>query len=195
MASNSPPQAGTAPLRFWDVATGKQLGSLNGKIDSPGRLCYSPDGKSLAVGTMTKKVILWDVEGEKVQATLNRNPDWVTALSFSPDGRILASGEAIVGLVVLWDPASLKPLARLDVNREMLHADSLAFSPDSKLLAIAGRNSQAAHLVDLKAEREIAVFPAPKRDGGVVAFSPDGKLLVTGSGTGKIAIWEVPEKK
>jgi len=67
-------------LRFWDVTTGKQLASLNGKIDDPVRLCYSPDGKTLALGTMTKKVILWDIEGEKVQATLNRNPDWVTAL-------------------------------------------------------------------------------------------------------------------
>ena len=130
-----------------------------------------------------------------MQATLNRNPDWVTALSFSPDGKILPSGEAVARLVVLWDTATWNALARLNVNLEMLHADSLAFSPDSKLLAIAGRNSQGAHLVDLKAEREIAAFPAPKRDGGVVAFSPDGKLLVTGSGSGKIAIWEVPEKK
>jgi WD40 repeat protein len=58
----------------------------------------------------------------------------ITGLAFSPDGRTLASIDEVEGMVVLWDINTGQQLGKPLID----HTDggwSLAFSPDSKILA------------------------------------------------------------
>ena len=68
---------------------------------------------------------------------------------------------------------------------------SVAFSPDSKILASASRDG-AVRLWDVATHRQIGK-PLTVHAGGVtsVAFSPDGTTLATGSEDGTVRLWDV----
>jgi WD40 repeat protein len=133
----------------------------------------------------------------------------VTSLAFSPDGTQLASASDD-GAMKLWDVPSLVALAA-DQQKAGLAPDqieaalaqractltghsSVAYSPDGKLLATAGPNA-TVRLCDPATGREVRVFRGHTRAVNCVAFSPDGKQLVSGSGDwsepGELKLWDV----
>src|SRR6516164_8748975 len=63
----------------------------------------------------------------------------VTAVAFSPDNKLLASGS--YGLVTIWDLASAKPIKML--TNVLGAVNDLRFSPDGKILAVAGGQPSA----------------------------------------------------
>jgi WD40 repeat protein len=62
----------------------------------------SPDGKTLASGSMANTVRLWDVATGKERAALRGHTLVVATVAFSPDGKALASGSADRS-IKLWD--------------------------------------------------------------------------------------------
>jgi WD40 repeat protein len=47
-------------VRLWDVATGTEMGGLNGHRDIVTAVAFSPDGKSLASGSCDGTILVWD---------------------------------------------------------------------------------------------------------------------------------------
>jgi len=48
-------------VELWDVATGKTRAILTGFSDFVGSLAFSPDGRTLATGSVDHTISLWDV--------------------------------------------------------------------------------------------------------------------------------------
>jgi WD40 repeat protein len=65
---------------------------------------------------------------------------------------------------------------------------AVAFSPDGKLLATAGRDDNTARVVAVEDGREVARITY-NAWVSAVAFSPDGKLLATASRDGTARLW------
>jgi WD40 repeat protein len=126
---------------------GRDTATLQGHTGGVLTIAYAPDGKTLASGGGENCVHLWDVQTRKVRVTLGRaasNPGMpetdimgFCGLSFSPDGTYLASGCGD-GTASLWNVAGTKEAAILRGHRNTVF--SVAFSPDGKLLATAGRS-------------------------------------------------------
>src|SRR5207248_1144964 len=75
-------------VRVWDAATGRQVREWPVKeVNSVNSLALSPDGKTLATGTIagTPTVRLWDMATGKELPRLAGPADWTFAVAFSPD--------------------------------------------------------------------------------------------------------------
>ncbi len=121
---------------LWSTHTGEWLATLNisNKIYA---LKFSPDGKTLAVGTGDREVQLWDVSTHSHLRTLNAHKHAICELAFSPDGKTLASGDT-GGKIHLWKIPTHKHLTTFDGHKRYIR--TLAFSPDGKTLASISGN-------------------------------------------------------
>ncbi len=220
-------------LRLWDVNSGRERRRWLRIPATYEGLTFSPDGRTVAAGERrfdetTKRwdsfIDLWDTTA--LTERRRRIPgDWVWLwdLAFSPDGKVLATasrdseimdGNTLIGAdkgsTRLWDTATGRELRRFPVDR--LDFGSLAFSPDSKLLAVTVSDGTVRFYdVTSRQERLPRLGPEPARllgrdikDGPSetrqiirLAFSPDGTILAGGDGhlsdfsLANIHLWDV----
>ena len=157
-------------IHLLETATGKSLHTLGKKFD----------------GLQTKG-------GEPEGLAFN--------LAFSTDSRLLASWNALDGIIRLWDVETVRERLQLPANRL---ASYFSWSPDSRLLAISqtkrlldpvGRplpqsddSIQLLELATLGVRRELKGHAGAVR---AMAFSPDGKMLASGSADTTLLIWDL----
>lgn len=147
-----------------------------------------PTGTLAAVGCGVE-VVLFDVAGGAIMARLSGHQDVVSSLKWSPDGQWLAAGG--YEKVLLWprtnprDPMPPTWGEPLEVTGILERATALAFSPDSKLIAIgAGIPSSTGQILlwDLNSKQISRTWDQPHSDVVYgLAFRPDGKLIASGS--------------
>ena len=139
-----------------------------------------------------------------------------TAIAFSPNGKILATSRCsqysqfscIQVQIYLWDVIAKKTLGRIVIQQAIVPV-TLAFSPDSKILAtsdtdgtvklwdiasktLVGRISTGD--ADLIADNSDVSLTSYSQEEDL-AFSPDGKLLATVNANGAIVLWDVITEK
>jgi WD40 repeat protein len=187
-------------IYFWDVSSGRLLKTLKQEAIVT-CLALSPDGRMMA--TATADIYIWNIQTGQIVQTLKGHQNLVSAVAFSPDGDLLLSGS--------WDRSariwSLKKgqvlhtleaagkvtYARGDGKRSRamkLPVDSVAFSPDAKLVAI-GSADHWTRLWDVTSGNLVHSFEGPQEAVAGVQFSPDGERLVASSLDRTIWLWSL----
>src|SRR5262249_58621553 len=183
-------ERGREDITFWDPATGKELRSLNlarDRLPEGGAgLCFSPDGKTIALSSGKDAVSLIDVATGKVRHTLGGHRASVYGLAFSPDGKTIALGSLRPG-VQLWDAATGKFLRGFDHDKDRF-VGPVAFSPDGQV--IASGSWDRILLSESATGKELARFEAKMQAIHGLAFTADGRTLVSGSQDGRVRLWD-----
>ena len=106
---------------------------------------------------------------------------------FSPDGKWLATSSPEEGgapVTRLWDTNNWR-------ERLKFESRSIAFSPDSRVLAVADERG-AIRLVDMHSGREFGWLNAPEAQSVVLAgFTPDASKLIAANAKWEILVWDL----
>ena len=191
------------PIRLWDANSGKPIGALEGHTSWITRgLIFSADGRRLYSASGDQTIKIWDLPQQRCLATLRGSSDEIYGLALSPDGSTLASASKD-GVVALWSASPgakevqprLLPLERgAETPHSALNAPhSVAFAPDGQTLAEVREG--IIRVLALPALSEMESLTALGTNANVVAYSPDGALIVGGSDDGWLRVWSCGERR
>jgi len=142
----------------------------------------SEDLLVVACGTTPAEV--WSISEQRRLAQIEVPNGPATALALSRGGELIALGD-LHGAVGVWRTRTGASTGRgLQVEDRV---DSLAFSPDGSLLAVGADDDHDVRLLSLDETKEVRRFSHRDEDLfgslciGCVAFSPDGKRLLSTS--------------
>jgi WD40 repeat protein len=158
-------------------------------------VAFSPDSKTLAVGSYSEHCYLLDADTGKVKATLSGHGEAARDVAFAPDGNALAVG-SFDNDVHLWDWRGSKRKGTLKGHAEQVYL--VAYSPDGKLLVSCGTDGSAllweTATGKLLQPWEERMAPGTGRPGPV-AFDPKGQWLATSGGDSSIALRDLQDYK
>jgi WD40 repeat protein len=173
-------------IGLWKKPSGKQLRQLKGHTNNVNSVAFSPDGQTLASGSVDETVRLWDVATGRELRQLQGYTS-IVSVAISPDGQTLASGSED-NTVRLWDVATGRELRQLTGHTSWV--ESVAISPDGQTLA-SGSWDETVRLWDVATGRELRQFTGHTDDVSSVAISPDGQTLASGSWDETVRLWDV----
>ncbi|HVA47226.1 MAG TPA: protein kinase, partial [Pirellulales bacterium] len=178
--------------------TAPQTTALTGHTGQVTCAGFALDGKQVISSSNDKTSRIWNLT--QATASLHQAIEGIGGMRarFSPDGLLMALAEP--GNPRLRDAATGRPVReflRPHNQHPQIFPDSVAFSPDSRLLAVGyGGAKDVSHvelwdidggerLADLPGTTDIPNFTTDEF-GGIVAalaFSPDGRFLAAGFGS------------
>lgn len=166
---------------------------------TPCSVAFSPFAPMLACNLTDRAVELFDVAGQRRLGAIDldlRHP-YISCLALAADGKTLAVGGFDSVQVVQLAPG-LPSVVLADTG----FVSSLAFRPDSRMLAVGGEHVAGrslagdggfgtAHLFEIPGNRLITSLPTDRDTPGAtsVAFHPDGRTIACGYSDGLMRLW------
>lgn len=177
-------------IRLWETTHWQQKHTISTDRSGAARVAISPCGRYLAAAWASRgPVLIWKTAtGEKhLELRLWSTEDTGdNAVDFSADGTKLA----VLGheQVRLWDLSTCQVAASIEAPG----SETLAMTPRDNQIATAGRNpATGANITLWDASTLVSMreFDGHAQRVSAIAFSPDGKLLVSGDRDGVVNLW------
>jgi WD40 repeat protein len=160
-------------------------------------VAWSQDGKWIATAGVSLPVTIWDADTLSIRHNLDQGfrGGGLNNVTFSPDSQYLASGLSTVNMWKVADGSLHATLIAPHVTPgtpQRIGIESLRFSPDGRMLAVAYTGEKQIVIAYRIADGKIAWSYEPKRTlepqrkGSLplktpLAFTPDGKRVVLGT--------------
>jgi WD40 repeat protein len=156
------------------------------------------------------EVVVFDLQSGRTERTFQGRGHGITSMCFSPDGRWLAASSDDQ-TVAIWDFSSggaekilrghteatvredMHPGHSIDTTFYTVNTPPVCFSPDGTMLASGSMGLGEVILWDIQTGRPRRILKT--RTDGIIslAFTPDGKKLLSGSVDGSVKVWDLNE--
>jgi RNA polymerase sigma factor (sigma-70 family) len=145
-------------------------------------IAYSPDGATLA--STDGDLQLWDAVTGRLRLAIalgEKDGMRIQEMAFAPNGRTMVV-DTLNGGIIEYDTTDGRTIRRYEVKSQVhtgkAQPRGLVFSPDGAMLA-AGFWDAPLTVWDASSGRLIRSFDAESKDLSNLAFTPDGKVLVS----------------
>ena len=176
-------------IRRWQVNDEKEVGQPMDAGSSVCSIAVSRDGKWIAGGTRSGRVVVWDANShEKVSEFKGHRDDWVFAVDISPDATRVASGSDD-RTVRVWSRSTGQQL--LGPFKHNYHVAAVKISPEGQFIATATWKS--VRIYDSRDGRLLSDNPIDVGSGmnQSLAWVSNSKQLFALSRDGKIHCLDV----
>jgi WD40 repeat protein/serine/threonine protein kinase len=196
-------------VKLWDASTGELVRSFDGHGDSVLSIVFSRDGSRMLTSSYDKTARLWDVAtGGELRKFTGHNW-WVWAAAFSPDEKTIVTASQD-GTAIVWDADQSEGAKRPLFTGHAGPVYAAAISPDGHTVATGGYDGRVLvwdtssvkpfdfqRLVSGEAPESPKYRALEGHSAAVraVQFSPDGRLLLTGSQDNSVKVWDVARGK
>jgi WD40 repeat protein len=173
-------------IRVWDLASGKDMRRIALAGDARAFETMTAFDGGFVGANENGLITIYDQDGKPLRKLEGHNLG-LNALAVSPDGKFLASG-GNERWARVWNIADGTTAADVDFSGgDGYHNQSLAFSPDSRRLAL-GTSLSEVRVVEVPSGKELYSKADPEEHGFILglAFSPDGAQIAAVGGSGRI---------
>lgn len=175
-------------IRVWEAKTGNLIRTLSLETGRFRAVSVSPANSHLASGSTDGYVRIWNpLEHDRPTHQIKHGPP-VTIVRYAASGkRLLSAGHH--GAVRIWDATTGEMTQQIPTG--MNGTKAVRFSPDGTKVAIATEDG-LVRLRDVETGSIESILESSTLIESL-AYSDDGKILVTGSYEGRVEIWSVEE--
>jgi WD40 repeat protein len=174
---------------LWNVSTGKSAHPLSGHAARIHTVVLLPDGRTAATAGGDAGFRVWRTDSGQEVRTFPHG-------DFAPDHKTFLAWERGRDLRLL-DTLTGKETRRFKVTGDEF--TRAALSPDGRMLAVGEGREGEVRLWDVETGKELRHIPGERENGNnwlqVLAFSPDGRTLLTKQGRSGLRLYEVETGK
>jgi RNA polymerase sigma factor (sigma-70 family) len=207
-------------VRIWDADTGRERRTLAFREDSAfrGPLAFSPDGKRLALGAMSRvtggeRIGVWDLDRGGDPLIIRKVHDGgLTSLAFTTGGNLISCGVAYQRVrgpkdnevhlessprIRIWDAASGRKIRELDPGVDRGHCKAALARDGKSLVSVHDDRILVWDLAAGTITRRIDI-QADERSFGVssgIAISPDGTMVAVDRHDYVVYVWNLTTGK
>lgn len=176
-------------MSLWNINSEKAIKTLDGFSNYVNNVSVSLDGKFLASGSTYSHV--WDIKNTISIQTFSSNSSFGNSAIFSRSEMALALKSN--NIASFWQFADNKTgLTKIkEIDMYSSTASIMAFSPNTQTFAVSDY-AEDIDLWNIRNEQSKTLAGHTKRVETLV-YSPDGKLLASGSDDNTIRLWNIPE--